>query len=521
LRQTTSFAGTWQAFLWNDAIVPTVGWRHDEVKGKDVTAQQQSLNRSILNLQPSVYKLPDAFPANQIFKDNSTSWGGVVHVNRLFGENDPLPINVSLSYSKSDNFQVTSTRRDIYGTPIPNPTGSTKDYGLLISTKDGKYSLRVVKYDASVQGASSGIGNPTGLGTIIQQGLKWRNVFLYDLGVYDWGTREAPQGRNSWGTDVDGSGNTIGADRTLTFAQGRALEDAAIKTWNDIQAYLDAKGFFKAWNFTPVALSKLTDRTTYENAKSSPHALDPAPQYAPDPATVYAYTATAPQGFTVTADTHSKGYEYEFTANPLPNWRISFNASQTTATRDNVGGPVLDDYVAYLNSKLDGQPAGNMPQFGNTGLSISLNVWNPWKANYALLKLQEGTNVSELRKWRYNVVTNYTFREGFLKNVGVGGSYRWQDKVTIGYPLVPLTSTTYTFDLSNPFFGPSEDSIDLWTSYEHRVTDKINWKIQLNIRNAFAKKGLVPISLEPDGQTYASVRTKPVQEWFITNTFSF
>jgi hypothetical protein len=43
----------------------------------------------------------------------------------------------------------------------------------------------------------------------------------------------------------------------------------------------------------------------------------------------------------------------------------------------------------------------------------------------------------------------------------------------------------------------------------------------LNVRNAFAKHGLIPISIEPDGQTWASVRVKPIQEWSVTNTFSF
>ena len=66
-----------------------------------------------------------------------------------------------------------------------------------------------------------------------------------------------------------------------------------------------------------------------------------------------------------------------------------------------------------------------------------------------------------------------------------------------------------------------ESGIDLWASYERRLTDKINWRIQLNIRNAFASDDLIPISVQPDGQTWASVRVAPVQEWFVTNTFSF
>ena len=47
-----------------------------------------------------------------------------------------MPFNVSLSYNKSSNFQVTDTRRNVYGKPIDNPTGATKEYGILLSTKD-------------------------------------------------------------------------------------------------------------------------------------------------------------------------------------------------------------------------------------------------------------------------------------------------------------------------------------------------------------------------------------------------
>ena len=77
------------------------------------------------------------------------------------------------------------------------------------------------------------------------------------------------------------------------------------------------------------------------------------------------------------------------------------------------------------------------------------------------------------------------------------------------------------FDLKKPYYGPSESSVGLWVNYEHRLTDKIGWKVQLNVRNAFAKDGLIPVSIEPDGKTWASVRVKPNQDWLLTNTFSF
>jgi hypothetical protein len=147
--------------------------------------------------------------------------------------------------------------------------------------------------------------------------------------------------------------------------------------------------------------------------------------------------------------------------------------------------------------------------------------WVNWRGQYTLLKLQEGAAAAEIRKWRYNVITNYTFKHGFLNGVGVGGSYRWQDKVIIGYPVLPGAGGQASFDLSRPYYGPAESAVDLWASYEHRLTDRVGWKLQLNVRNAFANDGLIPISVEPDGHTWAAVRVKPNQEWFVTNTFTF
>jgi hypothetical protein len=238
---------------------------------------------------------------------------------------------------------------------------------------------------------------------------------------------------------------------------------------------------------------------------------------------VYDYrTAPNMQGFAVTADTQSKGYEFEFTANPLPNWRVTFNAAQTQAIRTNVGGAVLDDLVARMDALMAG-PAGDLVRFNSdySAANELRNAYLPWRGQYTLLKLQEGSAASELREWRYNVVTNYMFTRGLLKNVGVGGAYRWQDEVVIGYPVIPGTAGLASFDLTKPYYGPAESGLDLWVSYERKLTNKINWRIQANVRNVGQDDELIPISVQPDGRTWASVRVSPTQEWFVTNTFSF
>lgn len=488
LRKTRSYAGSWQSYWWDGALVGTIGWRYDVVRGKDVTALQVASNRSMLNLSPDSFKLPANFTE---IKDHSLSKGAVLHLNKLL-KKDPLPINVSLSYNTSDNFEIAGTRRNIYGDVIGNPTGETKDYGVLLSTKDGKYSLRAIKYEAMVTSASTQMSNLQMFGDIISYGLRWRNVFLYNLNAY---TLDTANGSNEWRYNFDPD-TSIGE----TQDQATARENASIAAWNEIQAHLPAK-FYQYWGYTPP--SNLAN---------------------PDPAQVQPYKlwgSQTPGGLTVTSDTKSKGYEFEFTANPLPNWRIAFNAARTEAVRTNVGGADPEEFINYITTKMAG-PAGEMRMFSGGPTAGTLRQqWNGYLGSWTLLKLQEGASSSEIRKWRYNVVTNYSFVSGMLKGTGVGASYRWQDKVVIGYPVVAVTTSTYTFDLSKPFYGPSEDALDLWVSYERKLGKKIRWKVQANVRNAFAKERLVPISVQPDGQTWASARIAPVQEWFLTNTFSF
>jgi outer membrane receptor protein involved in Fe transport len=545
LRVTKSYAGTWQGYLWNDSIVPTLGWRYDEVKTQGVAAVPQAgaTARGALNLVTTgaaatrPYVLPGdtgSLNGNQTradFKAHSTAGGVVVHLNKLLDGHDFLPINISLSYNKSSNFQVTNARRDIYGNNIDNPTGSTKEYGVLLSTKDGRYTFRAVKYDTRLAGASIEAFDNSGIYNTIRDALNWRNIKVYYMSAYAWSTRGqtnvAHYSGNRYIWDAVYVDNTTGrpvASGTLatgpanshleTQAQADTRRDAALTAINNMQIWLAGKGYFSAWNYPPgpTTQAALESRGQYE---TNP--------ILPDPASVYDYrTAALLQNFFVTSDTESRGYEFEFTANPTPNWRVTFNASQTKAVRNTVGGPVLDELVTYMDNLMGG-PAGDLVRF-NSDYSAGNELrqdWLGWRGKYTLLKLQEGSAASELRKWRYNVVTNYSFSHGSLKGVGVGAAYRWQDKVVIGYPVIPGAGGLASFDLTKPYYGPSEDALDLWVSYERKITSKVNWKIQLNVRNLGKKDGLIPISVQPDGHTWAAVRVQPVQEWFVTNTLSF
>jgi len=544
-RVVKSEAGTWQGFFWNDAIVPTLGWRFDEVQTRSISPAGDSNNKGYFKYAPDAYVLPDFGPSGT-YKGHSVSGGIVAHLNQLIPTRwDKLPFNLSLTYNNSENFQAQAARVDLYRNPIANPSGKSKDYGVLISTKDNRFSLRVTKYTTSVSNAT--VSTDSGFIGTINQGLKFRNVFLYQLTGYTWDTRrnygDPGPGYNNraywtqayidangrpvqtvnyalssqYGTSVPAT--SVGLE---TPAQAAAHRDASINAWNQIQAWLDAKGFFKAWGFNPTTLSALTDRSTYEAELNPATNLPTNSKYMPDTSTLANYTPIVPSGYSITGDSQSSGYEFELTANVTKNWRIAFNASQTKAINTNIGGAALDDFVAYMDQQIAGV-AGDMRQFNGDYVANNevRHNWITWRSGYTLLKLQEHTDASELRKWRYNFVTNYTFDRGAIKGVGLGGAYRWQDKVVIGYPVHTDTNGFAAYDLTKPYYGPAEDGLDLWVSYEHKLTKKIDWKIQLNVSNAFQNEGLIPINVEPDGKTWAGVRMRPVQEWFVTNTFTF
>jgi len=64
-----------------------------------------------------------------------------------------------------------------------------------------------------------------------------------------------------------------------------------------------------------------------------------------------------------------------------------------------------------------------------------------------------GSAVQELRKWRFNAVTNYDFVSGPLKGFSIGGAARWQDRVAIGYGVKKNAIGVWVSDVNQPFYG--------------------------------------------------------------------
>jgi outer membrane receptor protein involved in Fe transport len=489
--RVVSSAFVWQGHFWDNALVGTWGVRQDIAKSwttsKDTRGAYNAnkASRGVMDLSPENYYLNDLYDVRR--QVTSHSWMAVAHLADFPGLKQLLeksPVVVSLFYSKSTNFQPAANRVDIYNTPLAAPTGESTDKGILLETRDGKYSLKINKYETKVMNASNNSLDVSFIGGSQAWGGNWVNRFEYN---WTGDTISTAVGTN----DPNNSMYNYGTAPGETLADAQVREAAAISAWRAWQKSVDPR-LYTAWKIN------LNDLTT-------------------------GIGSTTPSGVAVTEDSVSKGYEIEFNAQVTKNWRLTFNATKTSAVRTNIGGAALTDFVTKYEKALNTTAAGDLRiWWGGAGNETTLYQWNAnFGSAYHMLALQEGSNVPELRKWRFNAISNYDFDQGFLKGVNVGMGVRYESSIVIGYPVIDGAVASQVFyDLANPYRGSGETNFDFWVGYRRKVWKDVEWNIQLNVRNAFVGNELVPINVQPDG-SYAGYRIRPPQTWQLTNTFRF
>ncbi|MDQ1256768.1 MAG: hypothetical protein QG656_1368, partial [Candidatus Hydrogenedentes bacterium] len=221
---------------------------------------------------------------------------------------------------------------------------------------------------------------------------------------------------------------------------------------------------------------------------------------------------------TSTSDVDAKGWEYELTANPTRNWRVSANFAHGESVRSNTGKEVVEMFALWKPFLVDG-PAGDLIQSENSTSSVRNFILNQ-QITINKTRALDGAVSPEARKWRFNLANTDTFNEGRLKGIRVGGAFRLQDKVAIGYPIW-LVEGAPQYDVRNPYYGPKESNFDAWIGYGRRIfRDKIRWSTQLNVRNIGTHDKLIPVSAQPDG-TVAAYRIAAPMSWTFSNSFDF
>jgi hypothetical protein len=527
----TSRAAVWQGFLLDGILVPTAGWRSDQATDQSAGTAPQDIfpvggvGRYFDPYDPNftVSSGPDD-PRNGIngvaynaVQGHSTSYSVVLHTPRFIKEKLPLGSDINLLFDQSSNFQPSASRYDISGNPVPSPAGRTTEKDIVLSTLNDRITLKVNWYKTEITNGALNASQPSG---------------LYEVGYsYGWGdvfdnwAQDGPANHNNWSFTNNYNVSTA----TATFGQlidpnlppsmagtphflayqpnpGQSVES----TYQDEQAVLTnfvlpanepSRGFEDFWSIIPYA------------------------QYDPNH-NASLYSPITPYNLVISDDNLSKGVEYELTAQPAKGWDLAFNASHTTATIDSVAQSYTEEVAgeeAFYHSLVPGSDEGNLGgdvrewNGGINGQTAGNQFDAQFYGSYLFLKALTGTDLSEERPWRFNVITDYTFSSGPLKYVHVGAAYRWQDKQILGYPFLAASTT---FDTAHPFLSPVVDTTDVWVGYQRKLPGNLRWRIQINVRNLFYSSQMIPVSVEPDGTT-AAARIPEPRTWDVTNSLAF
>lgn len=491
---------TWQGYLLDGVFVPVVGWRKDTVTNSSTTAP--SLAGNVKNMNYSV----DTSAANTLkVTGESKSFGGVLHMPKSWSAKMPARTSMSLFANQSENFKADAPRGDLFGQQIANPSGKTTDYGFVVSTLDERLTVKVTRYETKIKNA-----------TLQADSAGFGNNLYYAWAIPYWGATHAlaaldgiasPQRRQgNWGWPWNG---IEGGDATKIRAAARDF----FVNFPLSQAYVNEYGLGLVVDKMHVDSEASWYQSvpgygngTIADGGSGASNLGLQPRYA-------GKLGSFGDGPKAYGDTTSKGYELEVNAQITKNWNIAANASKTNASRTSIA-PSIDQWVDTYTKFLAG-PAGQIRMWGGDTFAKAWNdnIISPYK----VLKAQLGQQAPEVAKWRFNAVTNYNFSNGLLKGSNAGLAYRWEGKRVLGYQ---YSSALNALDVSKPWESPVDQHVDLWVGYGRKLTSKIDWRIQLNLRNVGEKNSLVPVNINPDGKVALS-RIQEGMSWTLTNTFNF
>ena len=225
-----------------------------------------------------------------------------------------------------------------------------------------------------------------------------------------------------------------------------------------------------------------------------------------------------------TSDIAAKGLELEVNYNPIRNWTLKATGAQQISIDTNIS-PTLQQYLdsrlpIWTTVKDDAGVNWWTSSIGSGGAPVNFYTGNV-SAPLKLAIANQGKPRTQVREWRFNALTNYNFTEGRLKNFGVGGAVRWEDKAAIGFRGAAPESdgVVRTLDRDKPVFDKSRYYIDASASYNLRfASNKIRARIQLNVRNVFEKGRLQAIAVNPDASPYAYRIIDP-RQFILTTTF--
>ncbi len=194
----------------------------------------------------------------------------------------------------------------------------------------------------------------------------------------------------------------------------------------------------------------------------------------------------------------TKGYELEATLNPTKQLRLMLNASYNDATLNSTYKFFRPWYEQFAQPYRADPAITSLianPVFNATRTIGDYIAGFERRLNYH--EAQVGGARIRGNHWLVNLVGSYSFDQGTLKGLRLGGSARWRDAPTIGYPEV-----AGVFDVKNAFSGAESLVTDAFVSYswKNKLLDRnTNWSVSLRVRNLLNHDESYPNSAVDNG----------------------
>jgi outer membrane receptor for ferric coprogen and ferric-rhodotorulic acid len=202
------------------------------------------------------------------------------------------------------------------------------------------------------------------------------------------------------------------------------------------------------------------------------------------------------------------GYELDVTANLTRSWRLMVNYSLPKTKQADIG-PGLRAYVAqHLATWQAGAANPALPNVARVNTNIN-------DINRVISGYTEGRTLNNTVEKIGNIYTTYSFREGRLKGLSVGGGANYRGKQVIGN----VANQPFNYLHANPYTIVSAHS-----SYDLRF-GKTRTRLQVNVANLLDEEDVVYTAFSANaaagGDVPNTFRYQTPRKVSLTATFNF
>lgn len=225
----------------------------------------------------------------------------------------------------------------------------------------------------------------------------------------------------------------------------------------------------------------------------------------------------------------SRGWELEMQINPTRYWTMKVTANKQEAIDSGVSVHIqryIDERMPVWTTIRNSE--GNLWWTTAEGTdSPSSYFFRDVRTPLDLAITTQGKKKPQTREYTFNLLTNYRLAgiagdRKWLRNMDVGGAWRWASKGAIGYlaGAPDADGVVRRLDANKPVYDDAQSNLDLSVSYRTRVfNDRIGVRFQLNVRNVTESGSLRGVAVNPDGQ-YWQYRIIDPRQFIFTTTFS-